>query len=48
MTGRGRLFAHRNTLLSEIPAGLGSMTNLDWSKLYDKDLTGEIPVELGG
>ena len=31
----------------EIPAELGSLSNLTWLLLNDNDLSGEIPAELG-
>ena len=37
-----------NELTGEIPAELGSLTNLVGLSLYRNELTGEIPVELGG
>ena len=37
-----------NELTGEIPAELGSLTNLVGLSLYRNELTGEIPAELGG
>ena len=36
-----------NQLSGEIPAGLGSLPNLQWLRLNENELTGEIPGELG-
>ena len=36
-----------NALSGEIPAELGSLSNLTWLYLNDNDLSGEIPAELG-
>ena len=36
-----------NELSGEIPAELGSLSNLKYLHLYDNDLSGEIPAELG-
>ena len=38
---------YRNNLSGEIPAELGSLSNLDWLNLHDNNLSGEIPEELG-
>ena len=37
-----------NGLSGEIPAELGSLSNLEWQYLYNNELSGEIPAELGG
>ncbi len=36
-----------NKLSGEIPAELGSLSNLEWLYLYGNELSGEIPAELG-
>ncbi len=36
-----------NALSGEIPAELGSLSNLTWLDLRDNELSGEIPAELG-
>ena len=41
------LFLYSNQLTGEIPAELGSLTNLEVLALFDNQLTGEIPAELG-
>ena len=38
---------HTNALSGEIPAWLGSLSNLTWLDLTHNELSGEIPVELG-
>ena len=38
---------YSNQLTGEIPAELGSLTNLEVLALFDNQLTGEIPAELG-
>ena len=46
----GRVFGlslTENQLSGEIPAGLGSLPNLQWLRLNENELTGEIPGELG-
>ena len=41
------LFLFDNDLIEEIPAELGSLSNLSELRLQDNDLSGEIPAELG-
>ena len=41
------LFLGDNQLTGEIPADLGSLTELEWASLNQNQLTGEIPSELG-
>ena len=41
------LFLGDNQLTGEIPAELGSLTELEWVSLSQNQLTGEIPSELG-
>ena len=41
------LSLYDNQLTGEIPAELGSLTNLRWLQLHNNQLTGEIPAELG-
>ena len=41
------LFLGDNQLTGEIPAYLGSLTELEWMSLSQNQLTGEIPSELG-
>ena len=42
-----KLEVNGNDLTGEIPAELGSLTNLEWLQLAYNQLTGEIPAELG-
>ena len=42
-----KLDLYLNQLTGEIPAELGSLTNLEWLQLAYNQLTGEIPAELG-
>ena len=42
-----RLHLHANDLSGEIPAELGSLSNLEALSLWNNDLSGEIPEELG-
>ena len=41
------LWPTANDLSGEIPAELGSLSNLEWLFLADNKLSGEIPAELG-
>ena len=41
------LFLGDNQLIGDIPAELGSLTELEWMFLNQNQLTGEIPAELG-